>query len=71
MEINQKFVLVDEGSFVRSFDLRQPTLLMTSRLSQAVQLSGAEAEQVISRLGWLASSKLERQAVLAFLPVLN
>ena len=63
MAFSETFVLKDDGSFVKSFDLSQQELIMTQDKSEACSLTLSEALEVVERLGSLASERLVLKAV--------
>ena len=63
MAFSERFIIHDDGLFVKSFDLDQPRLTMTQHRSEALSLTLVEAIEVVYRLGWLASRRLVVKAV--------
>ena len=63
MAFSETFVLQDDGSFVKSFDLDQQKLTMTSDLVEAHSFTLRDALEVVERLGSLASQRLVLKAV--------
>ena len=51
MAFAERFVIHDDGSFVKSFDLDQPRLTMTQDRSEAQSLTFAEALEVVRSAG--------------------
>ncbi|ABW31543.1 hypothetical protein [Acaryochloris marina] len=58
MAFPKRFVLHDDGSFVKDFDLNQQKLTMTKDQTEAQSLTLLEALEVVERLGSLASKRL-------------
>lgn len=52
------FILQDEDSFVKDFDIEQQQLMMTQDVTEAVCLCLKDALEVVRLLGWLASKRL-------------
>lgn len=52
------FILQDEESYVKDFNIEQQQLMMTQDVTEAVCLSLDDALEVVRLLGWLASKRL-------------
>ena len=63
MAFSEIFVLQDDGSFVKSFDLHQQKLDMTQDRTEACSFTLSDALEVVERLGSLASQRLVLKAV--------
>lgn len=63
MAFHKTFVLLDDGSFVKSFDLHQQKLAMTQDGSEAQSFTLSDDLEVAERLGYLAAEKLVLKVV--------
>ncbi len=57
------FILQDEESYVKDFDIEQQQLTMTQDRTEAQSFTLMEALKVVERLGYLASKRLVVKAV--------
>lgn len=63
MNSSKNFILQDEGSFVKEFDIERQKLTMTQDRTEAHFFTLSAALEVVERLGYLASERLVVKAV--------